>query len=64
MPTIEDFQALQLRVGTVLTAEAHEGTRRQIGELGLEVLILGAVTDAGVVLLGSDTEVAPGSEVA
>ncbi len=108
MPTIEDFQALQLRVGTVVTAEIHEGARRpaykllidvgtlghkqssaqiaanyqpdelvgrqvvvvtgfvprQVGDYRSDVLILGAVTDSGVVLLNSDTEVDPGSEVA
>lgn len=108
MPTIEDFQDLQLRVGTVLTAEAHVGARRpayqllidfgplgemqssaqitdgyQPGELvgrqvvavtGLpprhiggfrsDVLILGALTASGVVLLSTDAAVDPGSEVA
>jgi tRNA-binding protein len=108
MPTIEDFQDLQLRVGTVLTAEAHVGARHpayqllinfgplgemqssaqiadryqpeepvgrqvvavtglpplKIGGLGSDVLILGALTASGVVLLNTDVAVDPGSEVA
>ena len=107
MPTIEDFQALQLRVGTVLKAEPHDGARRpaykmhidfgslghkqssaqitdryqpeelvgkqvvavlglgprQIGDFQSDVLILGALTRSGVVLLGLDAQVEPGSEV-
>lgn len=108
MPTIEDFQDLQLRVGTVLTAEAHVGARRpayqllidfgplgemqssaqiadryqpeelvgrqvvavtglpprHIGGFRSDVLILGALTASGVVLLSTDAAVDPGSEVA
>ena len=108
MSTIEDFQELQLRVGTVLTAETHDGTRksaykllidlgpwgekqssaqvtdryrpdelvgrqvvvvtgmppRRVAGYRSDVLILGALTDSGAVLLNPDAAVAPGSEVA
>ena len=108
MPTIEDFRDLQLRVGTVLTAQAHVGARRpayqllidfgplgemqssaqitdryqpeelvgrqvvavtglpplQIGDFRSDVLILGALTASGVVLLNTDAAVDTGSEVA
>ncbi|MEE8491317.1 MAG: tRNA-binding protein [Acidimicrobiia bacterium] len=108
MPTIEDFQDLQLRVGTVLTVEAHVGARRpayqllinfgplgemqssaqiadryqpeeligrqvvavtglpplNIGGFRSDVLILGALTASGVVLLNTDVAVDPGNEVA
>ena len=108
MSTIEDLQTLQLRVGTVLSAETHDGARKSACELLVDlgpwgekqssaqvtdnyrpddlvgrqvvvvtgmpprrvagyrsdVLILGALTDSGVVLLNPDAAVAPGSEVA
>lgn len=108
MPTIEDFQALQLRIGTVVAAETHDGAKRpaykllidlgalgdkqssaqitdryqpedlvgrqvvavtglpprRVGDYRSDVLILGALTDDGVVLLSSDVTVDPGSEVA
>lgn len=97
-----------MRVGTVLTAEAHVGARRPaylllidfgplgemqssaqitdryqpeelvgrqvvavtglpplyIGDFRSDVLILGALTASGVVLLNTDVAVDPGSEVA
>jgi tRNA-binding protein len=108
MPTIDDFEALAVRAGTVLRAEANTESRHPalklwidfgaLGELqssaritdryetsdlvgrsvvavtGLEpmrvggfrsdVLVLGALTDNGVVLLNPDTPVPPGSVVA
>ncbi len=41
MPTIEDFQDLQLRVGTVLTAEAQVGARRPAYQLLIDFGPLG-----------------------
>ncbi len=41
MPTIEDFQNLQLRVGTVLTVEAHVGARRPAYQLLIDFEPLG-----------------------
>jgi tRNA-binding protein len=41
MPTIEDFQDLQLRIGTVLTAEAHVGARRPAYQLLIDFWPLG-----------------------
>ena len=108
MPTIDEFHALAVRVGTVQRAEAHDSSRDpsiklwiDFGELGTlqssakitdhytpdelvgrqivavtgfppmrvggfrsEVLVLGALTGTGVVLLGIDRPVAPGSTVA
>lgn len=108
VPTIHDWHALDVRVGTVVRAEVNEAARdpalklwidfggmgelqssakitdyydpdslvgRQVAAVtGLapirvagfrsDVLVLGALTDAGVVLLAPDTPVSPGSEVA
>ena len=108
MPTVEDFETLQLRVGTVRRAETNEGARDpafklwiDFGELGEmqssakivdryqasqlpgrqivaavglppllvggfrpDVLVLGALTDQGVVLLNVDEPVPAGSRVA
>ena len=108
MPTIDDFEALAVRVGTVLRAEVNTRARHpalklwiDFGELGelqssaritdryqageligrqivavtgfapmriagfrSDVLVLGALTEAGVVLVNLDEPVAPGSVVA
>ena len=108
MPTIDDYEALAVRVGTVLRAEHHDSSREpavklwiDFGELGTkqssakitdyyepddivgrqviavtgfppirvggfrsEVLVLGALTESGVVLLNVDRPVEPGSVVA
>lgn len=108
MPTFDDWNALDVRVGTVLRAETNDGARdpayrlwidfgplgelqssakitdhyspsdligRQViavtgfeplrvGGFRSDVLVLGAVTDDGVVLLGIDQPVDPGTGVA
>lgn len=108
MPTIDDFDALAIRVGTVLRAEPNTESRFpalklfiDFGELGelqssakitdryeapdllgrqvvavtgmapmrvggfrSDVLVLGAMTEAGVILLNPDDRVPPGSVVA
>ena len=108
MPTIDDFHALAVRVGTIVRSEHHDASRQpslklwiDFGELGVlqssakitdlyqpeklvdrqvvavtgfeamrvggfrsEVLVLGALTDSGVVLLNTDQPVPPGSTVA
>ena len=108
MPTIDDFDALAVRIGTVVRSERHESSRLpsiklwiDFGDLGIlqssaritdhyrpaqlvdrqvvavtgfepmriggfrsDVLVLGALTDHGVVLLSIDQPVAPGSTVA
>ncbi|MDH3538590.1 MAG: tRNA-binding protein [Acidimicrobiia bacterium] len=108
MPTIDDFEALAVRTGTVLRAEPNTESRHpalklwiDFGELGelqssaritdryeasdvvgrqvvavtgmapirvggfrSDVLVLGALTDDGVVLLATDAPVPPGSVVA
>lgn len=108
MPTIDDWSALAVRVGTVLRAEANTGARDaayrlwiDFGDLGelqssakitdhyapsdlvgrqvvavtgfdairvggfrSDVLVLGAVTDSGVILLNLDHPVDPGTGVA
>lgn len=108
MPTLDDFEALALRAGTVLRAEPNTAARHpsfklwvdfgDLGELqssakitdrydaagligrqvvavtGLppmrvagfrsDVLVLGAITDGGVILLNIDADVPPGSAVA
>jgi tRNA-binding protein len=108
VPTIADWNALQVRVGTVVRAAPNEGARdpaislwidfgehgehqssakvtdhyapeelvgRQVvavtgfdpirvGGFRSDVLVLGAVTPDGVVLLTPDTPVEPGSGVA
>jgi tRNA-binding protein len=107
-PTFQDFEALGLRVGTIVSAEPNDGARdpsyrlwidlggddpvqssakltelyspehlvgRQVvvvtgfaplrvGGFRSDVLLLGALTDAGVVLLRPDDSVPPGSTVA
>jgi len=107
-PTFEDFEALGLRVGTIVRAEPNEGARdpsyqlwvdlgdedpvqssakltdrytpeelvgRQVvvvtgfaplrvGGFRSDVLLLGALTDGGVVLLRPDEPVPPGAAVA
>lgn len=108
MPTIDDWNSLAVRVGTVLRAEPNDGARDpafklwiDFGELGhlqssakitdhyeaadlvgrqvvavtgfgsmrvggfrSDVLVLGAVTDGGVVLLRPDLPVEPGTDIA
>lgn len=108
MPTIDDWSALDVRIGTVLRAEPNTGARDpayrlwiDFGDLGelqssakitehylpedligrrvvavtgfdpirvggfrSDVLVLGAVTPEGVVLLDTDREVDPGTGVA
>lgn len=108
MPTIDDFDALAVRTGTVLRAEPHTESRHpalklwiDFGDLGelqssakitdryaasdlvgrqvvavtgmqsmrvggfrSDVLVLGALTGDGVVLLNTDVPVPPGSVVA
>ena len=108
MPTIEQFDELQLRVGTVVRAEQHGESRfpalklwidfgatgelqssaqitdrytadnligrqvvavtgfdpRRVAGFRSDVLVLGALSPDGVVLLGPDHAVPPGSEVA
>ena len=108
MPTIDDWEGLRVRVGTVTRCEPNEAARQpalclwidfgSLGELqssakiteryapedlvgrqvvavtGFEpirvagfrsdVLVLGALTDDGVVLLGPDDPVPPGAEIA
>jgi tRNA-binding protein len=108
VPTIDDWNALDVRVGTVLRAEPNDGARDpafklwiDFGDLGelqssakitdhydaaalvgrqvvavtgfgsmrvggfrSDVLVLGAVTDDGVVLLNLDRPVDPGTSVA
>ena len=105
---LEDFEALGLRVGTVVRAEPNAGARvpavcmwvdlgpdgvvqssaritdryepaalvgrqvvvvtgfapRRIAGFRSDVLVLGAITDGGVVLLAPDREVPPGAPVA
>jgi tRNA-binding protein len=107
-PTFQDFEALGLRVGTIVSAEPNDGARdpsyrlwidlgdeapvqssakltdlytseqlvgRQVvvvtgfaplrvGGFRSDVLLLGALTDGGVVLLRADDPVPPGSTVA
>ncbi len=107
-PTFEDFEALGLRVGTVLRAEWNDGARdpayklwidvgedepvqssakitdlyeleelvgRQVvvvsgfepirvGGFRSDVLVLGALTDDGVVLMRLDEPVPPGATIA
>jgi tRNA-binding protein len=107
-PTLEDFEALALRVGTVLRAEPNDGARdsayklwidiagagpvqssakitdlysadelvgrqvvvvtgfepMRVGGFRSDVLVVGALTDAGVVLLVPDAPVPRGSAVA
>jgi tRNA-binding protein len=108
MSTIDDFEALAVRVGTVVRAEPNEQARHpalklwidfgergelqssaritdhytadqltgrqvvavtgfppvRVGGFRSDVLVLGAVTADGVVLLNPDTPVPPGSVVA
>jgi tRNA-binding protein len=108
MPTIDDWQQLQVRTGTIIRVELNDGAREpayslwiDFGDLGelqssakvtelytpdelvgrsivavtgfesmrvggfrSDVLVLGALTPSGVVLLTPDTDVAPGSVVA
>lgn len=108
MPTLEDFQALAVRVGTVRRAEPNMKSQHpalklwidfgphgelqssaritdryeaddlvgrqlvavtgfpslRVGGFRSDVLVLGALTDAGVVLLEPDAPVPPGSDVA
>ena len=108
MPTIDDFHALAVRIGTVTRSERHDSARLpsiklwiDFGEFGIQqssaqitdhyqpeeligrqvaavtgfepmriggfrsdVLVLGALTDTGVVLLSVDSPVSPGSTVA
>ena len=108
MPSIDDWNALDVRVGTVLRAEPNDGARdpayrlwidfgehgelqssakitdhyspadlvgRQVvavtgfgslrvGGVRSDVLVLGAVTEDGVVLLDLDRPVDPGTSVA
>lgn len=108
MPTFEDWEALEVRVGTVLRAERNEAARRpsyalwidfgalghkqssaqlsdlygpeelvgrqvvavtgfpplRVGGFRSDVLVLGALTDEGVVLLDVDRPVPPGAPVA
>ena len=107
-PTVEDFEALGFRAGTIVRAEPNDGARdpayrlwvdlgdedpvqssarltdrytpeqlvwRQVvvvtgfaplrvGGFRSDVLLLGALTDGGVVLLQPDESVPPGSVVA
>ena len=107
-PTVEDFEALGFRAGTIVRAEPNDGARdpayrlwvdlgdedpaqssakltdrytpeqlvgRQVvvvagfaplrvGGFRSDVLLLGALTDGGVVLLRPDESVPPGSVVA
>jgi tRNA-binding protein len=107
-PTFQDFEALGLRVGTIVRAEPNDGARdpsyrlwidlgdvapvqssakltelytpeqlvgRQVvvvtgfaplrvGGFRSDVLLLGALTERGVVLLRADERVPPGSTVA
>jgi len=107
-PTLEDFEALGLRVGTVVRAEPNSGARdaayklwidvgesdpaqssakitdlyatvgligRQVvvvtgfepvrvGGFRSDVLVLGALTKEGVVLISPDSPVSPGGTVA
>jgi tRNA-binding protein len=107
-PTLEEFEALGLRVGTVVRAEANDGARdpayklwidlgstepvqssakitdryeadalvgrqvivvtgfapMRVGGFRSDALVLGALTDDGVVLLAPGETVAPGSIVA
>ena len=108
MPTFDDFEALGLRIGTIMRAELNEGARdpayrlwvdlgdkdpvqssakltdryapeelvgRQVivvtgfaplrvGGFRSDVLLVGALTDEGVVLLRPDEPVPPGATVA
>jgi tRNA-binding protein len=108
VPTIDDWNRLDVRIGTVLRAEPNDGARDpayrlwiDFGELGelqssakitdlytaeeltgrrvvavtgfdpirvggfrSDVLVLGAVTDQGVVLLATERPVDPGTGVA
>jgi tRNA-binding protein len=107
MPTIDDFEELALRIGTVARAELHPTSREpaiklwidfgplgerqssakvtdhyepsdlvgrqivavtgfpamRVGGFRSDVLVLGALTDDGVVLLNVDAAVPPGSAV-
>ena len=107
MPTIDDFEQLALRIGTVTRAELHQASRHpaiklwidfgplgerqssakvtdryqpsdlvgrqivavtgfpamRVGGFRSDVLVLGALTDDGVVLLNVDESVPPGSVV-
>lgn len=107
MPTIDDFEDLALRIGTVARAELHPTSRHpaiklwidfgplgerqssarvtdryqpaeligrqivavtgfpamRVGGFRSDVLVLGALTDEGVVLLNADDPVPPGSTV-
>jgi tRNA-binding protein len=107
-PTVEDFEALGLRIGTVLRAEHNEGARHpayklwidigegdaaqssakitelydaeelvgrqvvvatgfepiRVGGFRSDVLVIGALTKGGVVLVSPDGTVPPGSTVA
>jgi len=106
-PTFEDFEALGLRVGTVLRAEWNDGARdpaytlwidlgeeepaqssakitdlyeveelvgrqvvvvtgfepMRIGGFRSDVLVLGALTEAGVVIVSPDKPVPPGATI-
>ncbi len=108
MPDLSDWQALDVRIGTVVRAERNAGARApsyalwidfgplgrlqssaritdryrtedlvgrqvvavtgfepmRVGGLRSDVLVLGALTDDGVVLLSVDTSVPPGATVA
>jgi len=108
MPTIDDFEALAVRVGTVVRAEPNDQARHpafklwidfgdrgelqssaritgrytaeqltgrqvvavtgfppmRVGGFRSDVLVLGALTGDGVVLLNPDTPVPPGTVVA
>ena len=107
-PTFEDFEALGLRVGTIVRAEPNDGAREpayrlwvdlgdevpvqssakltdlyvpeqlvgrqvavvtgfaplRVGGFRSDVLLLGVLTDEGVVLLRPDDPVPPGATVA
>jgi tRNA-binding protein len=108
VPTFDDWQQLQVRVGRIVRAEINEGARHpahslwidfgdmgelqssaritdlyapadlvgksvvavtgfesmRVGGFRSDVLVLGALTPSGVVLLSPDTDVPPGSVVA
>jgi tRNA-binding protein len=108
VPSIDDWIALDVRVGTVVRAEPNDGAREpahklwidfgpygelqssakitdryspdqlvgrqvvavtgldslRVGGFRSDVLVLGAVTDEGVVLLSTDEQVEPGTGVA
>jgi tRNA-binding protein len=108
VPTLDEFHALALKIGTITRAELNPGARRpayslwidfgkhgekqssaqitdiydvgqligrqvvavtgfdpiRIGGFRSDVLVLGGLTDQGVVLLGLDRDVPPGTSVA